>query len=142
MAVTCKLAPDHKTIVDFRRNNDVDVRRVCAQFVELCRRIGMLKRDCVAIDGSKFKAVNNRDKNFTKRKIASRRGASGEGKTDWPPRPPEFALLRTAHHLTDEFPHSLGPKPPITLQSHFLRSGHRTEGCSHSEKWLFVTRGS
>jgi transposase len=67
-----RLVPDHKTIADFRRDNGGAIRKVCAQFVELCRRIGTLKGDCVAIDGSKFKAVNNRDKNFTKGKIASR----------------------------------------------------------------------
>jgi transposase len=67
-----RLMPDHKTIADFRRVNGAAIRKTCAQFVELCRRIGTLKGDCVAIDGSKFKAVNNRDKNFTKGKIASR----------------------------------------------------------------------
>lgn len=72
MWLTGKLVPDHKTIADFRRDNSVGIRKVCAQFVELCRRIGTLKGDCVAIDGSKFKAVNNRDRNFTKGKIASR----------------------------------------------------------------------
>lgn len=72
MWLTGRLAPDHKTIADFRRDNGAGIRKVCAQFVELCRRIGTLKGDCVAIDGSKFKAVNNRDKNFTKGKIASR----------------------------------------------------------------------
>ena len=72
MWLTGRLAPDHKTIADFRRDNGPAIRRTCAQFVELCRRIGVLKGDCVAIDGSKFKAVNNRDKNFTKGKIASR----------------------------------------------------------------------
>jgi transposase len=72
MWLTGKLVPDHKTIADFRRDNGAGIRKVCAQFVELCRRIGTLKGDCVAIDGSKFKAVNNRDKNFTKGKIASR----------------------------------------------------------------------
>jgi hypothetical protein len=64
--------PDHKTIAEFRRTNGPAIRKTCAQFVELCRRVGVLKGDCVAIDGSKFKAVNNRDKNFTKGKIASR----------------------------------------------------------------------
>ncbi len=64
--------PDHKTIADFRRDNAVAIRKTCAQFIELCRRIGVLKGDCVAIDGSKFKAFNNRDCNFTKAKIASR----------------------------------------------------------------------
>lgn len=67
-----RLVPDHKTIAEFRRTNGRAIRRTCAQFVELCRRIGVLKGDCVAIDGSKFKAVNNRDRNFTKNKIASR----------------------------------------------------------------------
>ena len=67
-----RLVPDHKTIADFRHGNGAAIRKTCAQFVELCRRIGTLKGDCVAIDGSKFKAVNNRDKNFTKGKIASR----------------------------------------------------------------------
>ena len=72
MWLTGRLAPDHKTIADFRRDNGPAIRRTCAQFVELCRRIGVLKGDCVAIDGSKFKADNNRDKNLTKGKIASR----------------------------------------------------------------------
>ncbi len=72
MWLTGKLVPDHKTIADFRRDNGAGIRKVCAQFVELCRRIGTLKGDCVAIDGSKFRAVNNRDRNFTKGKIASR----------------------------------------------------------------------
>ena len=72
MWLTGRLVPDHKTIADFRRDNGPAIRKTCAQFVELCRRIGVLKGDCVAIDGSKFKAVNNRDKNFTKGKIASR----------------------------------------------------------------------
>ena len=71
MWLTGRLAPDHKTIADFRRDNGPAIRKTCAQFVELCRRIGVLKGACVAIDGSKFKAVNNRDKNFTKGKIAS-----------------------------------------------------------------------
>ncbi len=72
MWLTGRLVPDHKTIADFRRDNGLAISKTCAQFVELCRRVGVLKGDCVAIDGSKFKAVNNRDKNFTKGKIASR----------------------------------------------------------------------
>jgi transposase len=67
-----RLAPDHKTIADFRRHNATAIKKTCAQFVELCRRIGVLGGGCVAIDGSKFKAVNNRDRNFTPRKIALR----------------------------------------------------------------------
>ncbi len=72
MWLTGRLVPDHKTIADFRRENGPAIRRTCAEFVELCRRIGVLRGDCLAVDGSKFKAVNNRDRNFTKAKIASR----------------------------------------------------------------------
>ncbi len=67
-----RLVPDHKTIADFRKDNGTAIRKVCSQFVELCRRIGLLSVASVAIDGSKFKAVNNRDRNFTKAKMARR----------------------------------------------------------------------
>jgi site-specific recombinase len=64
---------DQKTIrgIVFPENG-AGIRKACAQFVDLFRRIGTLNGDCVAIEGSKFKAVNNRDRNFTKGKIASR----------------------------------------------------------------------
>src|ERR1700693_3075508 len=68
-----RLAPDHKTIADFRKDNGLALRKVCARFVELCREIGLLATASVAIDGSKFKAVNNRDKNFTRAKVERRR---------------------------------------------------------------------
>src|SRR3954464_11250121 len=68
-----RLAPDHKTIADFRKDNCLALRRVCARFVELCREMGLLATASVAIDGSKFKAVNNRDKNFTRAKVERRR---------------------------------------------------------------------
>ena len=67
-----RLVPDHKTIADFRKDNGAQIRRVCAQFVALCRRLGLLAASSVAIDGSKFKAVNNRDRNFTAAKMARR----------------------------------------------------------------------
>jgi transposase len=70
--LTGRLAPDHKTIADFRRDNGPAIRKVCAQFVALCRAIGLLTRASVAIDGSKFTAVNNRDKNFTRAKMERR----------------------------------------------------------------------
>lgn len=72
MWLTGRLAPDHKTIANFRRLNAAAIRKTCARFVELCRRVGVLGGGCVAIDGSKFKAVNNRDRNFTSGKIALR----------------------------------------------------------------------
>jgi transposase len=68
-----RLAPDHKTIADFRKDNGVALRKVCARFIELCREMGLLATTSVAIDGSKFKAVNNRDKNFTRAKVERRR---------------------------------------------------------------------
>ena len=68
-----RLAPDDKTICDFRKDNGPAIKKVCAQFVELCRRMGLLTKASVAIDGSKFKAVNNRDRNFTVAKVARRR---------------------------------------------------------------------
>jgi transposase len=68
-----RLIPDHKTIADFRKDNGLALRKVCARFVELCRELGLLTTASVAIDGSKFKAVNNRDKNFTRAKVERRR---------------------------------------------------------------------
>jgi transposase len=68
-----RLVPDHKTIADFRKDNGPAIRKVCARFVDLCREMGLLTTASVAIDGSKFKAVNNRDKNFTRAKVQRRR---------------------------------------------------------------------
>ena len=76
-----RLAPDHKTVADFRKDNSLALRRVCARFVELCRDMGLLATASVAIDGSKFKAVNNRDKNFTKAKVQRRRAQLEESVT-------------------------------------------------------------
>jgi transposase len=67
-----RLIPDHKTIADFRKENGTAIRRVCSQFVALCRDMGLLSQPSVAIDGSKFKAVNTRDKNFTHAKMERR----------------------------------------------------------------------
>jgi transposase len=72
MWLTGRLAPDHKTIADFRKDNGRAIRQVCARFVALCRMMGLLTQASVAIDGSKFKAVNNRDRNFTRAKMEQR----------------------------------------------------------------------
>src|SRR6201984_3022481 len=72
MWLTGRLVPDHKTIADFRKDNGPAIRKVCAKFVAVCREIGLLTKASVAIDGSKFKAVNNRDKNFTRAKMERR----------------------------------------------------------------------
>jgi len=73
-----RLVPDHKTIADFRKDNGPAIRKVCARFVDLCREMGLLARASVAIDGSKFKAVNNRDRNFTRGKVERRRAQLDE----------------------------------------------------------------
>ncbi|WP_331373358.1 IS1182 family transposase [Sinorhizobium chiapasense] len=72
MWLTGKLAPDFKTIADFRRDNGEAIRAICRQFVVLCRQIGLLAGGTVAVDGSRFKAVNTRDKNFTSGAIRRR----------------------------------------------------------------------
>jgi transposase/macrodomain Ter protein organizer (MatP/YcbG family) len=73
MWLTGRLIPDHKTIADFRKDSGPAIKQVCVQFVELCRLMGLLGQASVAIDGSKFKAVNTRDKNFTRGKVERRR---------------------------------------------------------------------
>lgn len=70
--LTGQLAPDFKTIADFREDNGKAIREVCREFVALCRKLDLLVAASVAIDGSKFKAVNARDKNFTEAKMKRR----------------------------------------------------------------------
>lgn len=72
MWLTGRLSPDFKTIADFRRDNGAAIRRVCREFVVLCRRLDLFSQALVAIDGSKFKAVNNRDRNYTRAKVPRR----------------------------------------------------------------------
>ena len=72
MWLTGRLMPDFKTIADFRKDNGKAIRRVCRQFVVLCQELGLFSEALVAIDGSKFKAVNNRDRNFTSAKLQRR----------------------------------------------------------------------
>jgi transposase len=75
MWLTGRLAPDFKTIADFRKNNGKAIRAapgVCRQFVVLCRNLNLFSQSIIAIVGSKFKAVNNRDRNFTQGKVKAR----------------------------------------------------------------------
>ena len=72
MWLTGRLTPDHKTIANFRKDNGPAIRKVCSQFVALCRQLNLFADASVAIDGSKFKAVNTRDKNFTRAKMKRR----------------------------------------------------------------------
>jgi transposase len=81
MWLTGRLAPDFKTIADFRKDNGEAIRLVCREFVMLCRKLKLFSEAFVAIDGSKFKAVNNRDRNFTRAKM-KRRLAEVEASVD------------------------------------------------------------
>jgi transposase len=72
MWLTGRLAPDFKTIADFRKDNGAAIRAACRQFIGLCRRLELFAHAVAAIDGSKFKAVNTRDKNFTRASIRRR----------------------------------------------------------------------
>ena len=72
MWLTGRLMPDFKTIANFRKDNGPAIRKVCRQFIVLCRQLNLFTEAIVAIDGSKFKAVNNRDKNFTPAKMQRR----------------------------------------------------------------------
>jgi len=72
MWLTSRLTPDFKTIANFRKDNGKAIRGVCRQFVTLCQQLGLFEVSLVAIDGSKFKAANNRDRNFTSAKLQRR----------------------------------------------------------------------
>lgn len=72
MWLTGRLMPDFKTIANFRKDNGKAIRNVCRQFVVLCQQVGLFSEALIAIDGSKFKAVNNRDRNFTSAKLQRR----------------------------------------------------------------------
>jgi transposase len=74
--LTGQLAPDFKTLADFRRDNAEAIRDTCRQFVLLCRSLGLLAGGEVALDGSKFKAVNSHERNFTRAKLAKQMARS------------------------------------------------------------------
>lgn len=76
--LTGQLKPDFKTIADFRKDNGPAIRKVCQQFVALCRDIDLLDAEIVAIDGSKFKAVNAKARSFTREKLRRRLGEIDE----------------------------------------------------------------
>ena len=120
MWLTGRLAPNFKTIADFRKDNGPAIRKVCREFVVVCGRVGLLTATTVAIDGSKFKAVNSRDRNFTQTKVAKRleqleasieRYMSGLDTADRQPSTPEVNVqcavetknhLIVAHEVTNE----------------------------------------
>ena len=106
--LTCRLMPDFKTIADFRKDNGEAIRTACREFVLLCRGLGLFEEATVAIDGSKFKAVNNRDKNFTERKLQARRQQLDESvqryltELDRADRDPSLVTEARVEHLKDK----------------------------------------
>lgn len=114
MWLTRWLAPDFKTIANFRRDNGDAIRAVCSQFVVLCRQLSLFGQATVAIDGSKFKAVNNRDRNYT----LGTRQASGSSRS----RPASSAtLLRSIVPIV---------RPATFLKRGLIRSGKRSRVCA------------
>jgi hypothetical protein len=93
--------PDFKTIANFRKDNSKAIQGVCRQFVVLCQQLGLFGESLVAIDGSKFKAVNNRDRNFTSAKLKRRMEEI------------ESSINRYLHSMLPigKNPQSLSPKP-------------------------------
>jgi transposase len=69
MWLLCKLTPDFKTIADFRNDNAQALKQVCQEFTVLCKKLDLFGRELLAIDGSKFKAVKSKDRNFSERKL-------------------------------------------------------------------------
>src|SRR5260370_21238397 len=100
--LTGQLAPDFKTIADFRKDNGKAIREVCREFVALCHKLGLLSAASVAIDGSQFKAVNARDKNFTEAKMKRRLERIEE------------SIARSIPQLQTPAPPA-HPRPPATL---------------------------
>lgn len=106
--LTGRLAPDFKTLADFRKNNGEAIRGVCRKFVLICRNLDLFTDATVAIDGSKFKAVNNRDKNFTKRKLEARLQQLDDSiaryllELDRADRTPELVLPERVSHIHEK----------------------------------------
>src|SRR5256886_11178360 len=105
MWLTGRLVPDHKTIADFRKDNGTAIRKVCARFIALCRMIGLLAQPSVAIDGSKFKAVNNRDKKLTRAKMERRMAQIEESVARYLPQLDTSDRQETAEGLTNKTNH-------------------------------------
>jgi transposase len=118
--LTGRLMPDFKTIADFRKDNGQAIRIACREFVLMCRALGLFEHATVAIDGSKFKAVNNRDKNFTESKLKARMQQLDESvqryltELDRADRDPSLVSEARAEHLK----HKL---ETVKVQMHRLR---------------------
>ena len=137
MWLTGRLAPDFKTIADFRRDNGEAVRRVCREFIELSRQIGLFGDAVVAIDGSKFKAVNNRDKNFTPHKLKARMQQLEESiarylnDLDRADRAPTSVPAVRVTHLKREDCYGEGAGPQVASHRKAVAGGSRSASLAH-----------
>jgi len=77
--------PDFKTIADFRRDSLAALKGVCREFTVVCKKLELFGRELVAIAGSKFKAVNNRKRNFSEPRLRKAIAAIAGGGGDLPP---------------------------------------------------------
>lgn len=93
--LTGRLVPDFKTIADFRRQNGAAIRAACARFIVICGQLGLFAHAVATIDGAKFKAVNSRDRNFTRGKLKRRLEQVAASVTSAPWRSPTFKRART-----------------------------------------------
>ncbi|MDR6382432.1 hypothetical protein J2802_002852 [Paraburkholderia caribensis] len=101
MWLTGRLSPYFKTIADFRRNNGKAIRHVRSRFIVLCRNLDLFSKSIVAIDGSKFKAVTNRDRNFTSAKVKARLQQIDESGYDVQTAVDDTHHLIVAHEVTN-----------------------------------------
>ena len=117
--LTGQLAPDFKTIADFRKDNGQAIREVCREFVALCRKLDLFSAASVAIDGSKFKAVNARDKNFTEAKMKRRLERIDESIARY------LSQLETADRHGDAVPEAKGErlKGKIEINAEIMKRG-------------------
>jgi hypothetical protein len=132
-----------KTIADFRKDNGLALRKVCARFVELCREMGLLATTSVAIDGSKFKAGNNRDRNFTRAKVERRRAQLEESVARYlsqldtadrqePTEALERRITRWEHeHVLEEGQRRLDNNPQAMRQRHPFGTIKARMGATH-----------
>ena len=130
--LTGQLAPDFKTIADFRKDNGKAIREVCRTFVALCRELDLLSVASVAIDGSKFKAVNARDKNFTKAKMKRRLERIEESIERY------MAQLETADRRGDAVPEAKVVRLKdkiVKLKEEVARLSDICSGCSLQSSW-------
>ena len=118
MWLTCRLVPDHKTIADFRKDSGPAIKQVCVQFIELCRQMGLLTTASVAIDGSKFKAVNTRTKTLN---VTSRQNVGAT----------QHMQCATINLTVEDTGGVSAFKPPCHRKYTFANAPQKMSGCNY-----------